>query len=349
MPVPSTTVVGSRLTPAQEAAAGFISSGTPDAPPTEILPEGITARTDTKRDSAVTAAKYNKWIVSELNRVVVKDVQRQREELRQLKARLKEEQRQWAVRHHRDPSRRHEQSAAGKSAMESIEQQNMEKAMQVRAEIEARRAKQQAERAAWLEHGRRLAYQDKLQRTRNKEVVGANTKRVAELSAMARQEALDLERHLLSIRNDINKHNREKTQRIKATANQEIVDTSKNWSNANRRKQAQNVESELKDWKTERESHMMAHIAKAKANKAAAETSRKKAKELRAQLEAKRRAEASISRDRQRRNAAEKEKMVSSSIGGVRDSHDTLYRRRYVPADRAEALQNSPYANKILA
>ena len=62
-------VLGTPLTPAQAAAAAaFLSNAQRQQPAVEVLPESSHSG---KRDSAVTAAKYNKWVVGELNRAIV--------------------------------------------------------------------------------------------------------------------------------------------------------------------------------------------------------------------------------------------------------------------------------------
>ena len=281
-------VLGSPLTPAQAAAAeAFMSIGRTAHIAVEDLPEEPTPFQG-KRDSAITAAKYNKWVVGELNRAIVKDMQRESSELRAMKQRLKEQHLAWATRR-RHEIRRQDHGIAGRSATEMVSQQNLAKAMQVKEGMEARRLKQQEERAQWIEHGRRLAFQEKIQRSRSKEAVDANSRRSAELTAMARHDAIDLERHLLHRREEMHHHHRVNTQRVRAGTAPDLIEQSKSWSSSQRRQQARGVASSRDAWKTTRDQEIMSHITKAKANKAAAEASRKKAKDIRAQMELTRR------------------------------------------------------------
>ena len=96
-----------------------------------------------------------------------------------------------------------------------------------------------------------------------------------------------------------------------------------------------------------RNAHTKAHLAKARANKADAVASRQKAKELRDEIVTSRQVVANAARKQQQSNKEAKEKTIMFAAGGIKDTHDTIYKKKFVPKSAAEALQQSKYASSV--
>ena len=71
------------------------------------------------------------------------------------------------------------------------------------------------------------------------------------------------------------------------------------------------------------------------------------AKELREEIVQTRQVIATAARRQQQSNQEAKEKMIMFAAGGVKDTHDSIYKKKYVPKGAAEALQRSKYAASV--
>lgn len=83
------------------------------------------------------------------------------------------------------------------------------------------------------------------------------------------------------------------------------------------------------------------HLKTARANRADAEASRAKAKELREKIMQQKQKEANAARELMKRNKLVREQALLDSGAGVKAVHDNLYRAKYVPADSATLLETS--------
>ena len=56
---------------------------------------------------------------------------------------------------------------------------------------------------------------------------------------------------------------------------------------------------------------------------------------------------ANAARKQQQSNKEAKDKTLMFAAGGIKDTHDTIYKKKYVPKSAAEALQGSKYAGSV--
>ena len=90
--------------------------------------------------------------------------------------------------------------AKDRAKMDAAKEENRQKGLKVRAESQAHRAASQQQNAEWVAKGKELAARDRQQKQRIRDVVGLQSKRVAEITAIAKQEELDFERNLRLVR-----------------------------------------------------------------------------------------------------------------------------------------------------
>ena len=296
------------------------------------------------RESAVTAAKYNKWLCGEQNREVGGTV---RTEVNQLKT----ARRDFQSRHQNYGSslkeQGREQMRRDKQVTEMVREENLAKGAQVKAEVLAQKAQEEKQKQEWIAHGRSLALRDQMQKKKIRDVVGENSKRVAEMTAKAKQEELDYERELAGVRQKLLQDNKAEVEKVRAETSDEVIDASKEFAFEQRKSLAFSTKAAEAAWKDERVAHTKAHIAKAKANKADAEASRAKAKQLREEIAATRREVANAARKQQQSNMEQKQKIIMFAAGGVKDTHDQIYKKKFVPADAASKLTQSKYATSV--
>ena len=72
-----------------------------------------------------------------------------------------------------------------------------------------------------------------------------------------------------------------------------------------------------------------------------------KAKELRDEIVTSRQVVANAARKQQQSNKEAKDKTLMFAAGGIKDTHDTIYKKKFVPKQAAEALTNSKYATSV--
>ena len=141
--------------------------------------------------------------------------------------------------------------------------------------------------------------------------------------------------------------NKAEVEKVRAETSDEVIDASKEFAYEQRKSLAFSTKAAEAAWKDERIAHTKAHIAKAKANKADAEASRAKAKQLREEIAATRREVANAARKQQQSNMEQKQKIIMFAAGGVKDTHDQVYKKKFVPADAAQRLADSKYASSV--
>lgn len=311
---------------------------------TSSLSPSTSGRLLTVRQSPISAARYNRWVVGEKSRSLGDQVRVEMEVLRS--TRQEEDYRHRAKGAYLSQQARI-QMVKDREQIDIVREENLEKAHRVRADKVVQKEIERAQKAEWMQRGKSLAIKDQLQRQKIKQVVGENSQRVAELTALAKQEEIDFERNLRIVRDSLLHVKRAETAAVRAATSDGVIDVSRRYAYAKRKELAVSTRVAQQTWREERSQSERSHLAKARANKAAAEASRKKAKELREKLEAERRAEAAAARERQRRDKAEKEKAIMFNSGGIRDVHDHLYRDRYVPEKEAHAMMSSRYLKSV--
>ena len=228
-----------------------------------------------------------------------------------------------------------------------MKEHNLQKGLRVKAEVMAQKAQEEKQKQEWIAHGKNLAMKDQLQRQKIKQVVGENSKRVAEMTAIAKQEELDYERNLREVRDKLKEDNIREVRKVRQETADEVIDAAKEFAFEQRKALAFSTKAAEAAWRDERHAHTKAHLAKARANKADAMASREKAKELREEIKTSRQVVANAARKQQQSNKEAKEKTIMFAAGGVKDTHDTIYKKKFVPKAAAEALTNSKYATTV--
>ena len=296
------------------------------------------------RDSPITASKYNKWLIGEQNRDTGASIRVEGGNLRMAR-------RDFNTRHIsygaslRDQAKQTMQR--NKQIREMTREQHLAAGEQVKSTVQAFKMQAEKQKQEWIAHGRQLAMRDQLQKQMIRDVVGENSKRVAEMTAKAKQEELDYERELAGVRQKLLQDNKAEVEKVRNETSDEVIDASKEFAFEQRKSLAFSTKAAEAAWKDERSAHTKAHIAKAKANKADAEASRAKAKQLREEIAQTRREVANAARKQQQSNQEQKAKIIMFSAGGVKDTHDQIYKKKYVPADAAERMTGSKYATSV--
>jgi hypothetical protein len=200
-------------------------------------------------------------------------------------------------------------------------EQNLQKGMLIKAEVTAQKAQEDKQKQEWIAHGRSLAMRDQLQKKKIRDVVGENSKRVAEMTAKAKQEELDYERELAGVRQKLLQDNKAEVEKVRAETADEVIDAAKEFAFEQRKSLAFSTKAAEAAWKDERHAHTKAHLAKAKANKADAEASRSKAKSLRDEIAQTRREVAGAARKQQQSNMEQKQasEMLRAAGAGGRE------------------------------
>jgi len=296
------------------------------------------------RDSPITASKYNRWLVGEQNRGAGNIVRTEMEELRKDRGMANEKHREYGA-SLKNQSR--QQMARDKQQYDLTKEHKLEQGMRVKMEVKAQKAQEEKQKQEWIAHGKNLALKDQLQRQKIKQVVGENSKRVAEMTAIAKQEELDYERNLREVRDKLKADNIAEVQRVRTETADEVIDAAKEFAFEQRKSLAFATKVAETAWAAERSSHTEAHLTKARANKADAMASRQKAKELRDEIITSRQVVANAARKQQQQNKEAKDKTIMFAAGGIKDTHDTIYKKKYVPKSAADALQSSKYATSV--
>ena len=296
------------------------------------------------RDSVITAAKYNRWLVGEQNRKAGDMVTQEVTHLRTARVDFQNRHRQYGA-SLKEASR--EQLRRDKQLHEMCREQNLQKGQQVKAEVLAQKAQEEKQKQEWMAHGRALAARDQMQKKKIRDVVGENSKRVAEMTAKAKQEELDYERELAGVRQKQLADNKAEVEKVRAETADEVIDAAKEFAFEQRKSLAFSTKAAEAAWKDERTAHTKAHLAKARQNKADAEASRAKAKQLREEIVTSRQQVAGAARKQQQSNMEQKQKITMFAAGGVKDTHDTVYKKKYVPAEAAKQMQTSKYAGSV--
>lgn len=141
--------------------------------------------------------------------------------------------------------------------------------------------------------------------------------------------------------------NKAEVEKVRAETADEVIDAAKEFAFEQRKSLAFTTKAAEAAWRDERDVHTKSHLAKAKANKADAIASRQKAKQLKEEIAMTRREVANAARKQQQSNKEQKDKIIMFSTGGIKDTHDQIYRKKYVPQDAAAKLQGSKYAGSV--
>ena len=297
-----------------------------------------------QRDSPITASKYNRWLVGEQNRGAGKTVRSEIDVQRTDAQNASKKHREYGM-SLKDQAK--EQLQRDRDQYALMREENLQKGLRVKAEVLAQKAQEEKQKQEWIAHGKNLAMKDQLQRQKIKQVCGENSKRVAEMTAIAKQEELDYERNLREVRDKLKADNIAEVQKVRQETADEVIDAAKEFAFEQRKSLAFATKAAEAAWKDERNAHTKAHLAKARANKVAAIASRQKAKELRDEIITSRQVVANAARKQQQSNKEAKDKTIMFAAGGIKETHDTIYKKKFVPKAAAEALQGSKYATSV--
>jgi len=296
------------------------------------------------RESPITASKYNRWLVGEQNRGAGGMVRNEVNHLRTARIEFQKRHQDYGA-SLKEAGR--EQLRRDKEKGEITREENLAKGQQVKADVMAQKAQEEKQKQEWIAHGRSLAMRDQMQKKKIRDVVGENSKRVAEMTAKAKQEELDYERELAGVRAKLLQDNKAEVEKVRAETADEVIDAAKEFAFEQRKSLAFTTKAAEAAWKDERSQHTKSHLDKAKANKADAIASRQKAKQLREEIATTRREVANAARKQQQSNKEQKDKIIMFSAGGIKDTHDQIYRKKFVPQDAASKLQGSKYAGSV--
>ena len=142
---------------------------------------GSSARTDimttvtAHRDSAITAAKFNRFIVGELARKAGDEGRVAMDTQRKMKQQQAETHRQYGA---SLGAASRAQMQRDKQKYDRLREENLLKGLQVREDVSSQKGEALRLRSEWIEYGRKLAEKDAEQRRRIREVCGESSRRV---------------------------------------------------------------------------------------------------------------------------------------------------------------------------
>jgi len=296
------------------------------------------------RESAVTHAKYMKWAVGEERREKGNGV---RSEIDNWK-----KQKQQALDAHKAygaqlKASMKDQIIRDKAVIEEHRQRNLAQGKAIKAEIAALKQAKAMSKAQWEFRGRQLAKKDLEQREKIKAVRGEGSVVLKELTAKVKAEEAALAESIVNKKREILEANRREVAEIKKETDDHVTDASKKVFYEQRKSLAENTRLAEEAWVSERNQKTGDFIAKAKANKEEAAATRARAKQIREEIILKRQAEASKMRKEQGEIKEILEKTAIMSATGVKGTHDKLYKNKFVSAEAAQKMLQSPYASAV--
>ena len=282
------------------------------------------------RPSPISASKYSRWLVGVQKQSIASEMRHEKEQRR-------EANRQAAERHRERGAALllsgRMQQAIDRSRCEGVRQQNHDKGDAVREEFGSMRSHAERAKQEWIEHGRALVLAEKEEQARMREAVSPR------LSALHSKSAREKQQHMVSLakaREAVKDSNYAEAQRVRSEAT--IAEISQMNAYQRRKALATSKSTEALAWKEERRREQQNHLAKARANRAAIEESRRKIKEQRIMLEEQRRAASAEARAQHQQLIAASMRSVSQSVEA---SHDAIFRTRYASEQEANEVFNS--------
>ena len=296
--------------------------------PKKLLAKELAAH----RPSPMAVAKVARWAVGVNNRSAASDVRQEKEQLRLASKQAAEKHRAYGA------SLRHAgklQLAAGKAKYEGMRQLNHDKGDAVREEAGSSRIEAEKARQQWMQHGRALVLAQKEEQARMRDAVSP---RVSELHSRSAREKLEHAASLHRVREGLRESKNAEAERVRAETASTVAINSRIVFYQQRRALVASKSTDALTWKQERHREEQNHLARARANRAAIEESRRKFKEQRAKVEAERRAASLAAKTEHQKLKAETVRAVSQ----FKDSaHDYVYRQRYASQEVADEVFNS--------
>ena len=268
----------------------------------------------TKRQSATTASKYNRWVAGEQNREVAAVLRAEAEKLKKQQAERKEAFLQGVTARKQEKAQR---DSKKKQQAERRLQDNLSTGQEVKEKAAALKAAKEKQNEEHMERGRAAADRDEEQRRKIRKVKGDAFKSVAEKTARAKQQELDTTIELAREKERVRAEKAAKADKVRQQTGREVLDAGQEFAYNQRRAMAASTVvahgSNLCDpvaltsalipaegpWlasrvimqsaaaaaaKDERKAKEEEHLQKAKVNKAAALASRAAAKQKREEI-----------------------------------------------------------------
>lgn len=250
----------------------------------------------TKRESATTASKYNRWLTGEQNRQAAETMRAETAALRQARAEEKEKYMQMGAKRKEE---RRELQAKHKAHKEQMQKDNLQTGASIKQHAAALKAVKQQQNLEHIEQGRAAVLRDEEQRRKIQNVKGEVFRNVAIATAQAKQDEIDIELALSRERGRVHAEKQAKVNAVRAETGDEILDQAKEFAYNQRKQLAAETNAAAAVAKDERRANEEMHLEKAKMNKAAAKASRAAAKQKREDIVALKEIEAKQSRVRQ--------------------------------------------------
>ena len=196
--------------------------------------------------------------------------------------------------------------------------------------MEAERARQE-----WMEHGRALVLAQKEEQARMRDAVSP---RVSELHSRSAREKMEQAASLQRVRDSLQKSKSADAERVRTETAVDVGINSRIVFYQQRRALVASKSTEALTWRQERQREEQSHLARARANRAAIEETKRRTKEQRARVEAERRAASLAAKTEHQKLKAETARAVSQ----IKDNaHDFVYRQRYASQEVADEVFNS--------
>lgn len=240
-----------------------------------------------------------------------------------------------------------EQIARDRLVLEAHKERNLAQGKAIKEEVALLKQAKAMSKAQWEHRGRQLAKKDQEQREKIKMVRGEGSKVLVELTAKVKAEEAALAESIVTKKREILEQNRKEVAEVKKQTDDHVTDASKKVFYEQRKSQAENTRLAEEAWVSERNQKTGDFIAKAKANKEEAAATRARAKAIREEIVVNRQKEAAKMRKEQTEIKEIIEKTATMSANGVKGTHDKLYRQKFVSAEVAARMSQSPYATAI--
>jgi len=175
-------------------------------------------------------------------------------------------------------------------------------------------------------------------------VRGEGNKGLMEKTAAIRAEEIATNQLIIKKREQILEENRAEVAAIRKTISDEVTDESKKIFFEKRKAIASNTRAAEEAWAAERADNQAKHQQLVKERREELWKNRNAAKIEREKIIEQNRVNAVKHRQNASENKAELARLALTSATGAKGTHDSLYRQKFVSAEDAKKLMESPYA-----
>uniref|UniRef100_A0A7S4KG69 Uncharacterized protein n=1 Tax=Prymnesium polylepis TaxID=72548 RepID=A0A7S4KG69_9EUKA len=296
------------------------------------------------RESAITHSKFMRWSLGEGNREVGNGVRTEVDNWKRQRAQQLEQHKAYGGQLKQQMK---DQIARDRQVLNEHKEKNLAQGKAIKAEVAALKQAKAMAKAQWEMRGKALAKKDHDQKEKIKMVRGEGSKSLNELTAKVKAEEAALAESIVNKKREILEANQREVAEIKKQTDDHVTDASKKIFYEQRKSLAENTRLAEEAWVSERNQKTGDFIAKAKANKEEAAATRARAKAIREQIVFDRQKEAAKMRKEQTEIKEILEKTAMMSATGVKGTHDKLYKEKYVSAEQAAKMAQSPYASAV--